>query len=212
MSIRRDYKSAATWKNQRKKRLQVRRRALLVIALVGVGLFGSLLAYLSGDKQRAQVAVQGGDSRSEKKSEAQKPNHTERALDLPAPAPKYEFYQRLPKQEVVIRRDELNPPPAPKKEIPPPQKPLPQPKEPAKKPAPAAGPRYVVQAGAFSKQADAERVKASLALLGLRARVELGKKGDKTFHRVRIGPYRDPAQVQALLRDNNIQSILIKVD
>src|SRR5690606_21607980 len=56
--------------------------------------------------------------------------------------------------------------------------------------APAAdGARYLLQAGSFSAHGDAEALKARIALLGLRARVEEGTANGKTVYRVRMGPY-----------------------
>ncbi|MDQ2693977.1 MAG: SPOR domain-containing protein [Pseudomonadota bacterium] len=73
---------------------------------------------------------------------------------------------------------------------------------------------YVLQAGAFRRTADADRRKASLALLGIEARVETGTgSGGEVWHRVRIGPFATAGEAQAMrrrLHNNNIQSITLK--
>lgn len=48
---------------------------------------------------------------------------------------------------------------------------------------------YLLQAGAFGAQGDAEAVKAKIALLGLSARVEAAEIQGRTVYRVRMGPY-----------------------
>ena len=51
------------------------------------------------------------------------------------------------------------------------------------------GSRFVVQAGAFSTQVDAEARRAELGFLGFEARVIPRTDGPKTLYRVRLGPY-----------------------
>ena len=60
---------------------------------------------------------------------------------------------------------------------------------------------------------DAERMKASLALKGISARVEKVSVNDKTYYRVRSGPYnRDQAySLHTKLRNNNIDSLVIQI-
>lgn len=48
--------------------------------------------------------------------------------------------------------------------------------------------RYLLQAGAFKSQADADAMKARLALLGYTASVSPAEKDGATLYRVRIGP------------------------
>lgn len=53
-----------------------------------------------------------------------------------------------------------------------------------------AGDRYWLQAGSFTDQADAENLKAQLALGGWQAAVQQGVLADKSVrYRVRLGPY-----------------------
>lgn len=179
----------------------LRQRGLLVFILLGVGLFASVLAYFSAAPPVAEPASSAG-----------KP---------PAPGtPKYDFYKTLPQREVVIDEHELSVPEAPARTRPQPRQASgagPAPPTPEKAPAKGQqnldGTAYLVQAGAFRKQADADRVKAKLALLGIKARIEYS--ASHNVHRVRIGPIRDAARLAALrqrLSMNNIDSMSIKLD
>ena len=74
---------------------------------------------------------------------------------------------------------------------------------------------YVIQAGAFNKRVDADKVRARLALLGIKAWVEAGQIGDLRVHRVRIGPFRNTNEANATRRrldDNNIPAITLKMN
>jgi len=62
------------------------------------------------------------------------------------------------------------------------------------KPAPVE--TFFLQVGSFQKAADADNLKAKLALTGLDASVQevsIPEKG--TMHRVRVGPFRDPDEM-----------------
>lgn len=56
-------------------------------------------------------------------------------------------------------------------------------------PAMAARERYLIQAGAFRDQRDAEATKARIALAGFQARVEAANVNGAPVYRVRLGPY-----------------------
>ena len=63
--------------------------------------------------------------------------------------------------------------------------------------APAEGPHYVIQAGAFLGNSEAEALKAKIALTGEVARVEIAQINGNTVHRVRMGPYPNAASLAA---------------
>ncbi len=75
-------------------------------------------------------------------------------------------------------------------------------------------PRYYLQAGAFQNAADADNLKARLALLGVEAQIQTSELADKgVFHRVRVGPFAAMDAVnttRALLVQNNIATDLVK--
>lgn len=108
------------------------------------------------------------------------------------PQPSFQFPNLL-KDTVVDTRAVKPPPPAPRPE-PPPRDPLPEQADPAAnvppaRPAPAGS--YLLQVGSFKRAADAERMKAELAMLGISTRVESGTNNTgEVYHRVRAGPFQ----------------------
>jgi len=62
---------------------------------------------------------------------------------------------------------------------------------------PATGSGYLLQVGAFPSAADAESLKARLALQGFVANVQAVDVGGQTFHRVRLGPFRSASELEA---------------
>lgn len=76
------------------------------------------------------------------------------------------------------------------------------------------GSRYLLQAGAFQATAQAEELKARIALLGLSARVEPATINGKTVHRVRMGPYgtaSDLADAKRKLERGGLPAMAIQV-
>lgn len=80
---------------------------------------------------------------------------------------------------------------------------------PARQPA-AAGQNYFLQAGSFSNEVDADKLKARLALLGMEASVQTVTFPDKgVWHRVRLGPYRSSTEMnraRATLKQNGVDA------
>lgn len=110
--------------------------------------------------------------------------------------PRFDFYETLPKYEVVIPEVETPASPAVR------AKPIEEPGS------------YVLQAGSFGAAADAERLKANLALLGIESRVQRVTIDDDTYHRVRIGPITDLNalnRIRKQLRDARIEPMVMKV-
>ncbi len=60
-----------------------------------------------------------------------------------------------------------------------------------------AAPRYLIQAGAFRGDTEAEALKAQIALTGEVARVEVAQINGNTVHRVRMGPYPNASALAA---------------
>ncbi len=116
--------------------------------------------------------------------------------------PRFEFYKILPGKEE----------PAPDRAAKPPPRELAR-AEPAT--LQASGPTYMVQAGSFQNPADADNMKAKLALIGLVANVEPTPLPDKgTWYRVRLGPYTSLGEinhVRSQLAQNGIDATLVKV-
>lgn len=75
--------------------------------------------------------------------------------------------------------------------------------------------RYVLQAGSFQNYKEADRRKAQLALLGVEARIEKTKIGDRVWNRVKVGPLTDMVSVDNIrsrLRNNSIDVVVLKAD
>lgn len=110
-------------------------------------------------------------------------------------APDWHFYQLLEDQKVEVPVGKIRAPRASK---------VPDPNQ-----------RLVLQVGSFRKQADAERMKAQLALMGYESDIVVTKSEKYgTWHRVRIGPYDDSrklAKDRAQLYTQNIESLAIKI-
>lgn len=73
---------------------------------------------------------------------------------------------------------------------------------------------YVVQAGAFPQFAEADKVKARLALLGIVSEIQTADANGATFHRVRIGPIDNLDELNRLrsrLRQDGIEYLVIPV-
>ena len=74
--------------------------------------------------------------------------------------------------------------------------------------------RYVLQAGSFRAEADAERMRANLALLGIQSRIQRVAIDTDDYHRVRIGPTSDLESLNGIrtrLWDAEIEVLLIKL-
>ena len=70
--------------------------------------------------------------------------------------------------------------------------------------------------GSSQRHADADRLKAQLALLGLEASIQTVEiRGGQTWHRVRVGPFTDRneiATVRERLQANGIEAVLLKLN
>ena len=91
--------------------------------------------------------------------------------------------------------------------------PVPEPAPPAPSPVDTPG-MYVLQMGAFTRQTEAESLKARLALVGMNARIQPVMVDRQTYYRVRIGPTDDLAQLnadRARLQQHRFDSILLKL-
>jgi cell division protein FtsN len=109
---------------------------------------------------------------------------------------KYDFYQMLPKFEVVVPE-----------------------KERGSRIAPAAlvdrPGIYFLQVGSYRDAEVADRIHAQLAKLGIDSAVQRVAVDNDVWHRVRIGPVRDLAQLNRLrqqLQASDLDSLVIRVD
>ena len=64
-------------------------------------------------------------------------------------------------------------------------------------PQPATGSGYLLQVGAFPNSADAEALKAKLAMQGFVANVQSVSIGGQTYNRVRLGPFHSATELES---------------
>jgi len=108
-----------------------------------------------------------------------------------ATKPSFDFYTILPEMEVVVPEAQKNARPSAKPGV------------------------YLLQVASFRNFADADGMKARLALLGVESKIETVTGSDKeAWHRVRVGPYSDPRELNRIrtrLLNNNISAIMIQL-
>jgi len=113
------------------------------------------------------------------------------------PAEKYDFYQMLPNFEVVVPEKDKDV----KRDLP----------SAAKIERPGV---YVLQAGTYRKEADANRVRAQLALQGIEAKVQRVAVDADVWHRVRIGPISNLDELNKLRRQlqaADVDALVIRI-
>lgn len=169
--------------------------------VLGLALASAIAIYMSNvpvpflNKGPATRATPPAD---QKLAEAAK--RADAAKVAPADRPKFDFYKILPGQEEPVTEREIRSAAA---------------KPPDKAGAGAPRDLYFVQAGAFQSPADADNLKARLALLGLQASVEPANLPDRgTWYRVRLGPYSqldEINRVRSTLAQNGVDAALVKV-
>jgi cell division protein FtsN len=167
---------------------------LLAGILIGLGLawylFGKGYIPQPAGKQPVQAQDSGADATPTAEEVAPKQPDKER--------PQYDFFTVLPEMEVVVPEQELS------KRVQP---------EAASTPGQADSGRYLLQVGSFRELADADQLKARLALLGVVARVQSVTVNEATWHRVRVGPVnsaREADDMRSRLSDNGIDSLVMK--
>jgi cell division protein FtsN len=170
----------------------------LIIGLVGGVMLsiGAGIAYsrLTAPKPAAEVAAKSS-------------KHARANTDAHKSQTKIEFYEILPGKKDPAASAPAEKPTAPAE---------PAAADNSSKPAAgSASQAYYVQAGTFSSAADADNLKANLAmLLGDQAKVQTVTKPDGTvMHRVRLGPYPDletAKQKRAQLVSQHMDAIVQK--
>ena len=124
--------------------------------------------------------------------------------------PSYEFFERLPGAKVSTDTE-------PYKTLTPGGYVEPTEPEPTEtQPAAVEPTEYVVQAGSFPQQDDADRLRARLMLTGMSAdiRIDTRDSEDEVWHRVVIGPFnskQDAEQTVASLKQHDLSPIMLEV-
>jgi len=123
---------------------------------------------------------------------AQTPSSADKPARTAEAKPRFDFYKILPgTEEAVTDKEFKRTPPASSKEV------------------------YFLQVAAFQNPADADNLKARLALAGIEAQIQTATLPDgRVWHRVRVGPFSSKDELgksRAALKENNLEANLIKV-
>jgi cell division protein FtsN len=180
------------YKNSRRSNDLGLMREFGVGALVGIIIASGATVYYMGSRRDP----------AHDKTEAPRPDpHRAAPVDPEAagksPGEKYDFYEMLPNFEVVV--------PEKDKEV---KRDLPAT---ARVERPGV---YVLQAGSYRNEADAERVRAQLSMQGIEAKVQRVAVDADVWHRVRIGPItklEDLNKLRKQLQAADVDALVIRV-
>jgi cell division protein FtsN len=188
--------STRDYKRRRKPSLALwKMREFGMGALVGIILAGSGTVFILNARQH-EAAVR-------EKNEAPRPDPHRKASSDPEATgtaikgEKYDFYEMLPNFEVVVPEKDKDV----KRDL----------------PATANVERpgvYVLQAGSYRNEADADRVRAQLSMQGIDAKVQRVSVDSDVWHRVRIGPINKLDQLNRLrkqLQAADVDALVIRV-
>lgn len=165
-----------------------------LVAALGVALYINKGPSPFTEKKPGEAAREDAPAKPGKSDKIVKPAETPAAAPSQAKPQadqkdRFEFYKILPGKEETVKEKDVKPPAA--KEV------------------------YYLQAGAFQNAADADNLKAKLALAGVEATIQTAMLPDnKVWHRVRLGPFTNVEEVgkaKARLKENQIDGQLIKV-
>ena len=160
---------------------------------LSLGLGIAAVVYLKDHRLDAPAAAEAKTAR--RKLHANEPPE---AAEPPGdePAKSYDFYDALPKFEMVV--------PEKDKDVRPDIKPVPETRKGT----------YVLQVGSYKNFADADRVRAKLALQGVDANVQKVSIDNDTWHRIRIGPISkldELNRLRAILHKADVDALVIRV-
>jgi cell division protein FtsN len=160
---------------------------------LGLGVAG--IVYIKDHRPDAQISRAGKAER--KKFHGNEPPDAEAGdSGTEDSARSYAFYDMLPKFEVVVPEKE--------KDVRPDTKSVPETRRGT----------YVLQAGSYKNFADADRVRAQLALQGVESKVQKVSVDNDTWHRIRIGPISkldELNRLRQILRKAEVDVLVIRV-
>jgi cell division protein FtsN len=179
------------------------RPGLVAGLLIGLslGLCAAGWVWISRPAKNALPGVAAATSPAASAAASAAQAESNKPIQLPPKQPsKYTFYELLPSYEVVIPREDAAASAKTGKPT------TPDIAEPG---------QYLIQIGAYKTRDEAERSRASLALLGVESKIEqVTIDQTETWFRVRIGPQASLAKAQEIMQrldDNGIKGMLVKV-
>lgn len=162
---------------------------------ISVCLLVALGIYLYNRNHEAQLAKQAAalNKPATPKQVNNKPASGVNGSKAKEEEPRFDFYTLLPKQEVVIPESEI--------------------REEQQRLEAKDNVIYTLQAGSFRSSADADTLKARLAMLGVESHIVTATNEDGTKHKVRIGPLnnsREMNRIRNRLNSNNISTMVLR--
>jgi len=199
-----DYKSRATRKQ--KKSLP---GYVWLLSGLAIGLFVAFIIYLDKQPENTNDFGSAVQAELEKLKQAKK-NATEKTTTKKKIVPekkeqKFNFYTLLPELELLIPESETRPPENSSNA---------QSSNTNSNASIPASKQYVLQLGSFQNLTDAEKLKATIAFLGIEAGIQHVSINNQTWHRVRTGPYNNKQQLyqyQKRLKQNGINAISLEL-
>jgi len=194
----RDYKyrvqdPRARRRPKQKDGMSVWRWMLITALIIGFVVF---LFYISSKDAKPTAPAQAVNPPvSESASAATPADKIKQKVEAPPEpqGPQFHFYQYLPKKEKVVPDHEIAT------------------RTREERVGKAKANQYILQAGSYQEAAEADRLRAKLALMGIESRIEKTKVGSVIWHRVVLGPYARMASVSVIrsrLRGSGIDVIV----
>jgi len=182
----RDYKNS-------KRRASAPSMSAVAAFVVGLamGLAVAMAVYLYDRRPGGQVAQQSAPRARDQPDESVKSTPASQEAET-----QFDFYEMLPKFEVVIPEEDGRAPPT------------------AGAAAVAKPGAYILQAGSFRNHADADRVRALIAMQGVESKIQKVTIDKDTWHRVRVGPIANLQKLEetrSRLRQAQIDALIIRV-
>lgn len=158
---------------------------------LALGLTVALIVYLYDRRPEARTAHESAPMTRDEAPRTQTPAPASQQAET-----QFDFYEMLPKYEVVVPEQDGEP-----------------------KPSAGSGPvakpgAYILQAGSFRNPADADRVRALIAMQGVESKIQKVTIDKDTWHRVRVGPITDLQKLdetRSKLRQARIDALVIRV-
>ncbi|HLU61219.1 MAG TPA: SPOR domain-containing protein [Gammaproteobacteria bacterium] len=164
---------------------------------VSSGLLGLVAGFAAGFGTAVLLQIGVPDRKAEPRVAETPPRQQTQQPAAEEKKPRFDFYQMLPNFEVVVPEQDQE---------------VQRSGEVGKVDKPGT---YVLQAGSFRNAADADKLRATLALAGIESSVQtVTIDRDQTWHRVRIGPFENLDRLNAArerLAQHNIQALVIRL-
>jgi cell division protein FtsN len=163
---------------------------------LAIGLGVAAVVYLKDNRSDAPTVAAAKSGKRKLRNTESPDSEASEAGAAQEPARSYDFYDRLPKFEVVVPEKE--------KDVKPDIKDVPETRRGT----------YVLQAGSYKNFADADRIRAQLALQGVESKVQKVSVDNDTWHRIRIGPISkldELNRLRAILRKADVDVLVIRV-